>query len=147
MLTDKETEYMDGHFRGFLQFLCEYFGFSEEDALREIELRVNLTKTKIEQKTESRKVPLNFGPSNLEEAEKELEVLRKYKRTPHPVYLDFNENTGSLLIEFGSIGEGTLESDARVLVSFSKRGLAGIEILLDSKEVVKKLSEAFRERD
>jgi len=147
MLTDKETEYMDGHFRGFLQLLQEYFGFSEEDALREIELRVNLTKTKMEQKTESRKVPLNFGPSNLEEAEKELEVLRKYKRTPHPVYLDFNENTGSLLIEFGSIGEGTLESDARVLVSFSKRGLAGIEILLDSKEVVKKLSEAFRERD
>ncbi|RKY70810.1 MAG: hypothetical protein DRQ24_08565 [Candidatus Latescibacterota bacterium] len=138
---------MDGHFRGFLQLLQEYFGFSEEDALREIELRVNLTKTKMEQKTESRKVPLNFGPSNLEEAEKELEVLRKYKRTPHPVYLDFNENTGSLLIEFGSIGEGTLESDARVLVSFSKRGLAGIEILLDSKEVVKKLSEAFRERD
>ena len=147
MLTDKETEYMDMHFKSFLQFLQEYFGFSEEDALREIELRVNLTKTKIEQKTESQKVPLNFGPSNLEEAEKELQVLRKYKRTPHPVYLDFNENAGSLLIEFGSIGEGTLESDARVLVSFSKRGLAGIEILLDSKEVVKKLSEAFRERD
>ena len=147
MLSDKEAKYMDGHFRSFLQLLQEYFGMSEEDALREIELRVNLTKTKIEQKTESQKVPLNFGPSNLEEAEKELEVLRKYKRTPHPVYLDFNENAGSLLIEFGSIGEGTLESDARVLVSFSKRGLAGIEILLDSKEVVKKLSEAFRERD
>ena len=120
---------------------------SEEEALREIELRVNLTRAKMEQKNESRKVPLNFGPSNLEEAEKELEVLRKYKRTPHPVYIDFNENASSLLIEFGSTGEKTLESSARVLVSFSKRGLAGVEILLDSKEVVKKLSEAFRERD
>jgi len=143
MLTDKETKYMDGHFRSFLQFLCEYFGFSEEDALREIELRVNLTKTKIEQKTESRKVPLNFGPSNLEEAEKELEVLRKYKRTPHPVYLDFNEDASSLLIEFSSTGEETLESDAHVLVSFSKQGLAGVEILLDDKEVAKKLSEVI----
>jgi predicted HTH domain antitoxin len=25
-------------------------------------------------------IPLNFGPSNLEEAEKEIEVLRKYKK-------------------------------------------------------------------
>ena len=25
-------------------------------------------------------IPLNFGPSNLKEAEKELEVLRKYKK-------------------------------------------------------------------
>jgi len=147
MLTDKETEYMDMHFKSFLQFLQEYFGFSEEDALREIELRVNLTKTKIEQKIESQKVPLNFGPSNLEEAEKELEVLRKYKRTLHSVYLDFNENAGSLLIEFGSVGEETFESTARVLVSFSKRGLAGVEILFDNKELAKKLSEAFGEQD
>jgi len=144
MLTDKETEYMDMHFRSFLQFLCEYFGFSEEDALREIELRVNLTKTKMEQKTESQRVSLNFGPSNLEEAEKELEVLRKHKRTPHPAYIDFNDKAGSLLIEFGSTGEETLESDARVLVSFSKRGLAGVEILLDNKEIAKKLSEALK---
>jgi len=147
MLTDKETEYMDMHFKSFLQFLQEYFGFSEEEALREIELRVNLTKTKMEQKTESQRVPLNFGPSSLEEAEKELEVLRKYKRTPHPAYIDFNENASSLLIEFGSSGEKTLESGARVLVSFSNCSLAGVEILLDSKEVVKKLSEMFRERD
>ena len=27
----------------------------------------------------TQRIPLNFGPSNLEEAEKELEVLRKYK--------------------------------------------------------------------
>jgi len=111
MLTDKETKYMDGHFRSFLQFLCEYFGFSEEDALREIELRVNLTKAKMEQKTKV--------------------------RTPHPAYIDFNENAGSLLIEFGSSGEKTLESDARVLVSFSNRGLAGVEILLDDKDVAR----------
>ena len=118
MLTDKETEYMDGHFRSFLQFLCEYFGFSEEDALREIELRVNLTKAKMEQKTKV--------------------------RTPHPAYIDFNENAGSLLIEFGSIGEGTLESDAHVLVSFSNRSLAGVEILFDNKEVAKKLSKTLK---
>jgi len=120
MLTDKETEYMNGHFRSFLQFLCEYFGFSEEDALREIELRVNLMKAR-KQKTKV--------------------------RTPHPAYINFNENAGSLLIEFGSSSEKTLESNAYVLVSFSKRGLAGVEILLDNKEVAKKLSEVFRERD
>jgi len=97
-----------------------------------------------EQKTKSQRVPLNFGPSNLEEAEKELEVLRKYKRTPHSVYIDFNENTSSLLIEFGPIGEKTLESDARVLVSISKRGLAGIEILFNDKEVAKKLSKILK---
>ena len=120
MLTDKETEYMNGHFRSFLQFLCEYFGFSEEDALREIELRVNLAR-----------------------AEKQKTRVR----TPHPAYIDFNENVNSLLIEFGSSGEKTLESDAHVLVSFSNRGLAGVEILFDNKELVKKLSEMFRERD
>ena len=49
MLTDKETEYMDMHFKSFLQFLQEYFGFSEEEALREIELRVNLMKAKKQQ--------------------------------------------------------------------------------------------------
>jgi len=117
MLTDKEAEYMDGHFRSFLQLLCEYFGMSEEDALREIEMRVNLTRAR-KQKTKV--------------------------RTPHPAYIDFNENASSLLIEFGSSGEKTLESDARVLVSFSKRGLAGVEILLDNKEVAKKLSEALK---
>ena len=71
-------------------------------------------------------------------------MLRKYKRTPHSVYIDFNEDAGSLLIEFASTGEKTLESDAHVLVSFSKHGLAGVEILLDNKEVVKKLSEALK---
>ena len=144
MLTDKETKHLDRQFEGFIKSICECFGLSREEALREIELRVNLMKAKIEQKTESWKVPLNFGPSNLEEAEKELEVLRKYKRTPHPAYIDFNENAGSLLIEFASTGEKTLESDAHVLVSFSKHGLAGVEILLDNKEVVKKLSEALK---
>ena len=49
MLTDKETEYMDRHFRSFIEFLQEYFGMSEEEALREIELRVNLFKAKKQQ--------------------------------------------------------------------------------------------------
>jgi len=53
MLTDRETEYMDMHFKSFLQFLQEYFGFSEEEALKEIELRVNLAKAKRQQNSES----------------------------------------------------------------------------------------------
>jgi len=53
MLTDRETEYMDMHFQSFLQFLQEYFGFSEEEALREIEVRVNLAKAKRQQNSES----------------------------------------------------------------------------------------------
>ena len=118
MLTDKGAEYMDRHFRGFLQLLCEYFGMSEEDALREIELRVNLTRAKLLQKTKV--------------------------RTLHPAYIDFDDSAGSLLIEFDSTSDKTLESDARVLLSFSKHDLAGIEILLDDKEVAKKLSEALK---
>ncbi len=118
MLTNKGAEYMDGHFRGFLQLLCEYFGMSEEDALREIELRVNLTRAKLLQKTKV--------------------------RTLHPAYIDFNDSAGSLLIEFDSTSDKTLESDARVLLSFSKRGLAGVEILLGDKEVAKRVSEAFK---
>ncbi|MCD6209282.1 MAG: hypothetical protein J7J01_00030 [Methanophagales archaeon] len=121
MLTDKEAEYMDGHFRSFLQLLCEYFGMSEKDALREIELRVNLTRTKLLQKPKV--------------------------RTLHPAYIDFNDKASSLLIEFGSTGEETLESNAHVLVSFSKCGLTGVEILFDDKEVVKKVSEAFIRQD
>jgi len=112
---------MDGHFRSFLQLLCEYFGMSEKDALREIELRVNLTRTKLLQKPKV--------------------------RTLHPAYIDFNDKASSLLIEFGSTGEETLESNAHVLVSFSKCGLTGVEILFDDKEVVKKVSEAFIRQD
>jgi len=118
MLTDKEAKYMDGHFRSFFQLLQEYFGMSEEDALREIELRVNLAR-----------------------AEKQKTKVR----TLHPAYIDLNENAGSLLIEFGSSSEKMFESDARVLVSFSKSGLAGVEILMDNKELTKKISEALRE--
>ncbi len=118
MLPDKEAEYMDGHFRGFLQLLCEYFGMSKEDALREIELRVNLTRAKMLQKAKV--------------------------RTLHPAYIDFNKSAGSLLIEFGSTSDKTLESNARVLVSFSKHSLAGIEILFDDKEVARKVLEALK---
>ena len=46
MLPDKETEYMDRHFQSFIRFLQEYFDITEDEALREIELRVNLSKTK-----------------------------------------------------------------------------------------------------
>ena len=53
MLNNRETEYMDMHFKSFLQFLQEYFGFSEEEALKEIELRVNLAKAKRQQNSES----------------------------------------------------------------------------------------------
>jgi len=46
MLTDKETKHLDRQFEGFIKSICECFDLSEEEALREIELRVNLTKTK-----------------------------------------------------------------------------------------------------
>ncbi len=62
------------------------------------------------------------------------------------LYINFNERVGSLLIDFGSIGEETLESDAIALVSLSDRDLAGIEILFDDKKVAKKLSEVLRPR-
>jgi len=49
MLTDKETEHLDRQFKGFIKSICECFNLSEEKALREIELRVNLLKTKKQQ--------------------------------------------------------------------------------------------------
>ena len=67
-------------------------------------------------------------------------------KSPLPAYIDFNERVGSLLIDFGSIGEETLESDAFALVSLSGRDLASIEILLDDREVAKRLSEVLRPR-
>ncbi len=65
-------------------------------------------------------------------------------KSPLPAYIDFNERVGSLLINFGSIEEETLESDALALVSFSGRDLAGIEILFDDKNVVKRLTETLK---
>ncbi len=67
-------------------------------------------------------------------------------KTPLSVYINFNERVGSLLIDFGSIGEETLESDALALMSFAGSDLAGIEILLDDKKVAKKLSEVLKPR-
>ena len=65
-----------------------------------------------------------------------------------PVRLDVNEETGSLVINFGANGEKAevLEADALVLVTFLDRELADIEVLFDNKDVVKKLKESL-ERD
>ena len=62
-----------------------------------------------------------------------------------PVRLDVNEETGSLVINFGVNGEKVevLESDALVLVTFLDGELADIEILFDNKDVVKKLKKSL----
>jgi len=49
MLTDEEVKSVDDHFLSFIHFLQEYYGMSEEEALREIELRLNLMKAKKQQ--------------------------------------------------------------------------------------------------
>ena len=49
MLTDRETKHLDAQFNGFLKSICERFHLSEEEALNEIELRVNLAKAKRQQ--------------------------------------------------------------------------------------------------
>ena len=53
MLTDRETKHLDAQFKGFFKSLCECFHLSEEEALKEIEVRVNLTKAKMQQNSES----------------------------------------------------------------------------------------------
>jgi len=53
MLTDRETKHLDAQFKGFLKSLCECFHLSEEEALREIEVRINLAKAKRQQNSES----------------------------------------------------------------------------------------------
>jgi len=42
MLTKKETEYMNRHFQAFIRFLQEYFDISEEEALREVQMRIKV---------------------------------------------------------------------------------------------------------
>jgi len=42
MLTEKETEYMDRHFQAFIRFLQEYFSINEEEALREVQIRIKI---------------------------------------------------------------------------------------------------------
>jgi len=46
MLTDGDMYHLDRQFEGFIKSICECFNLSEEEALREIELRVNLKKAK-----------------------------------------------------------------------------------------------------
>jgi len=46
MLTDRDMYHLDKQFEGFIKSICECFNLSEEEALREIELRVNLKKAK-----------------------------------------------------------------------------------------------------
>ena len=48
MLTDREMHHLDRQFEGFIKSICECFNLSKKEALREIELRVNLMKAKNE---------------------------------------------------------------------------------------------------
>jgi len=52
---------------------------SDEVSLGKIAESLGLYYEELLEKLITQGIPLNFGPSNLEEAEKELEVLRKYK--------------------------------------------------------------------
>jgi len=53
---------------------------SDEISLGKIAESLGLYYEELLEKLITQRILLNFGPSNLEEAEKELEVLRKYKK-------------------------------------------------------------------
>jgi len=59
---------------------------SDEISLGKIAESVGLHYEELLERLITQRIPLNFGPSNLEEAEKELEVLRKYKKKPIKMY-------------------------------------------------------------
>ena len=52
---------------------------SDDISLGKIAESLGLHYEELLEKLITQRLPLNFGPSSLEEAEKELEVLRKYK--------------------------------------------------------------------
>ncbi len=62
------------------------------------------------------------------------------------VSVSFAEESGALYVDFGVRGENlrVLESDALVLIDVADGKLAGIEILLDDKEVMRELSRLLR---
>ncbi len=62
------------------------------------------------------------------------------------VRIDYAEDIGSLIIDFGGKGEKVevLKSDALVIITLLDGKLADIQILLDDKEVIRRLKEILR---
>ncbi len=60
--------------------------------------------------------------------------------------IDFVEEIGSLVINFGIRGNNieVLESDALALITIADGKIADIELLLNNKDVIKKLSKIFK---
>lgn len=69
-----------------------------------------------------------------------------YSNMPPFAYIDFIDETGSLVINFGIRGRNieVLESDALALITIIDGKIADIEILLDNKNVINKLSKILR---
>ncbi len=78
------------------------------------------------------------------------EVVEEYGSTGYywqpEVTLSLVEETGALYIDFGASSRNVkvLKSDALVLIDITDKEIAGIEILLDDKEVIKELSKLLR---
>jgi len=69
-----------------------------------------------------------------------------YEPVVHPISIDYAEETGSLIINFGVESEGVevLKSNALVIITLKGGKVADIEILLDDPETVKRLAKAFK---
>lgn len=69
-----------------------------------------------------------------------------YEPVVHPISIDYAEETGSLIINFGVEGEGVevLKSDALVIITLKGGKVADIQVLIDDPETVKRLAKAFR---
>jgi len=69
-----------------------------------------------------------------------------YEPAVHPILIDYAEETGSLIINFGVEGEGVevLKSDALVIITLKGGKVADIQVLIDDPETAKRLAKAFR---
>ena len=61
-----------------------------------------------------------------------------------PYLIEFDEKAGAIYIDFLGETKETIKSDAMVLIDLNEKRISGIEILLDDKEVVKKLAKLLR---
>jgi len=73
--------------------------------------------------------------------ENSISVRRLYSL----IGIDYYAKGGSLLLSFNGEDEEVLESEALVLIGIRNNQLSSIEILLDSREVIKKLEQIFSE--
>jgi len=69
-----------------------------------------------------------------------------YESVPALAQLNFVEEIGSLVVNFGVRGREVkvLESDALALITIIDGKVADIELLLDNKEVIRELSKALK---